>query len=64
LEDAEDIAAIYNQGSMRDEGIATFETTHCTAHEIREKLLERGDHFPSIVVIRTKTGGLGQRMSL
>ena len=49
-DDAESIAAIYNQGM--DERLATFETTHRTGTDIRKQLEEKADRFPTIVVVK------------
>jgi phosphinothricin acetyltransferase len=46
--DAERIATIYSQGIA--ERIATFETEPRTAADVARQLLEKGDHFPTIVV--------------
>jgi L-amino acid N-acyltransferase YncA len=48
--DAASIAAIYNQGI--NERIATFETEPRTAAEIATQLIEKGEHYPAIIVER------------
>lgn len=48
--DAAAIALIYNQGIQ--DGIATFETEPRTANQVRDQLLEKGDHYPTVVVER------------
>ncbi|HEV8617021.1 MAG TPA: arsinothricin resistance N-acetyltransferase ArsN1 family A [Methylomirabilota bacterium] len=48
--DAEAIARIYNEGI--EERIATFETEPRTAAQIRARLAEGGDRFPTIVIAR------------
>ena len=50
LEDAIEIARIYNQGV--EERIATFETEPRSAETIREQLAAKGDHYPTVVVER------------
>jgi len=52
VEDAIDVATIYNQGI--DERSATFNTNHVTAEEMREKITKGGDKHP--VFVATLTG--------
>jgi L-amino acid N-acyltransferase YncA len=49
-EDAAAIAAIYNEGIA--ERIATFETEPRTAEQITAQLVDKGDHFPTLVAER------------
>jgi phosphinothricin acetyltransferase len=46
--DAEAIARIHNQGI--DERIATFATEPRTAAQVAQQLVEKGEHFPTVVV--------------
>jgi len=48
--DAEAIARIYNEGI--EERVATFETEPRTAAQMRARLAERGDRFPTVVITR------------
>jgi phosphinothricin acetyltransferase len=47
-DDAEAIAAIYNQGI--EDGIATFETDPRTAGDVAAQLRDKGDRYPTVVV--------------
>jgi L-amino acid N-acyltransferase YncA len=47
VEDAADVAVVYNQGI--DERLATFNTGHVTAEEMREKIAKGGDRYPVFV---------------
>ena len=47
--DAAAIARIYNQGI--EERVATFETTPRTVVQIAAQLAEKGDRFPTVVVV-------------
>ncbi len=51
IEDAADIAAIYNEGI--DERLATFNTNHVTASEMNEKITTGGDKHPVFVAAST-----------
>lgn len=48
--DAEAIAAIYNEGIA--DRIATFETEPRTADQMRRRIVEHGDRYPTVVVER------------
>ncbi|HEV8472601.1 MAG TPA: arsinothricin resistance N-acetyltransferase ArsN1 family A [Methylomirabilota bacterium] len=48
--DAAAIARIYNEGI--DDRLATFETEHRTADQIRAQLKEKGEKYPTVVVER------------
>lgn len=48
--DAPTIARIYNEGI--DDRMATFETKHRTAAQVRGQLAEKGERFPTVVVER------------
>ena len=50
LADAEAIARIYNQGI--EERIATFETEPRTTAQIATQITDKGDRFPTVVVVR------------
>jgi phosphinothricin acetyltransferase len=50
LADAEAIARIYNQGI--EERIATFETEPRSTGQIEAQFAEKGDRYPTIVVVR------------
>ena len=49
-EDATAITRIYNQGI--EERIATFETEPRSVEQMAAQLLEKGDHYPTVVVER------------
>src|SRR5438034_6057361 len=48
--DAAAIARSYNEGI--DDRLATFETEHRTADQIRAQLQEKGEKYPTVVVER------------
>jgi L-amino acid N-acyltransferase YncA len=48
--DAESIARIYNQAL--EERIATFETEPRSAEQIAAQLEHKGDHYPTVVVVK------------
>src|SRR5438034_10007865 len=48
--DAESIARIYNQAL--EERIATFETEPRTPEQIAAQLEDKGDHYPTVVVVK------------
>ena len=50
LDDAVDIARIYNQGI--EERVATFETQPRSARDIEAALRDRGDRYPTVVAER------------
>ena len=50
IEDAADIARIYNEGIA--ERIATFETEPRTPEQLHAQLIDKGDRFPTVVVER------------
>jgi len=52
VDDAPDVAAIYNQGI--DERLATFNTNHVTAEEMHEKITKGGDKHPVFVATLTE----------
>jgi phosphinothricin acetyltransferase len=54
LEDAQFIAAIYNEGI--DERVATFNTEHVTAEERRNRIERGGEKHPVFVAVSIPTG--------
>jgi L-amino acid N-acyltransferase YncA len=62
IEDAAEIAAIYNEGS--DEGSATFNTNHVATTEMQEKITKGGDKHPIFVAASTELNNIAGLASI